>query len=37
MVDKGIFDFGKDLGFEVLNFEAMEAKDWVERSRLTAP
>ena len=29
MVDKGIFDFGKDLGFEVLNFEAMEAKDWV--------
>ena len=29
MEDKGIFDLGKDMGFEVLNFEAMEEKDWV--------
>ncbi|MDB4443830.1 DUF362 domain-containing protein [bacterium] len=29
MEDKGIFDMGRDLGFEVLNFEAMEEKDWV--------
>lgn len=27
--DKGIFDLGRDLGFQVLNFEAMEEKDWV--------
>ena len=29
MEDKGIFDLGKDMGFEVLNYEAMEEKDWV--------
>ena len=29
MEDKGIFDLGSDLGFEVLNFEEMEEKDWV--------
>lgn len=29
MEDKGIFDLGKKLGFEVLNFEDMEEKDWV--------
>lgn len=29
MEDKGIFDMGEDLGFKVLNFEAMDEKDWV--------
>lgn len=29
MEDKGIFDLGRDLKFDVLNFEAMEDKDWV--------
>ena len=29
MEDKGIFDMGEDLGFGVLNFEAMDEKDWV--------
>ena len=29
MEDKGIFDMGKDLGFGVLNFEAMDEKDWI--------
>jgi uncharacterized protein (DUF362 family) len=29
MQDKGIFDLGKDMGFEVLNFEDMEEKNWV--------
>jgi uncharacterized protein (DUF362 family) len=29
MEDKGIFDMGKDMKFNVLNFEAMEDKDWV--------
>jgi uncharacterized protein (DUF362 family) len=29
MEDKGIFDLGRDLKFDVLNFESMEDKDWV--------
>ena len=29
MEDKGIFDMGEELGFQVLNFEAMGEKDWV--------
>jgi uncharacterized protein (DUF362 family) len=29
MEDKGIFDMGEDLGFKVLNFEAMDEKDWI--------
>ena len=29
MEDKGIFDLGRDLRFNVLNFESMEDKDWV--------
>ncbi len=29
MEEKGIFDLGRDLGFNVLNFESMEDKDWV--------
>jgi len=29
MEDKGVFDLGGELGFEVLNFETMEEKDWV--------
>ena len=29
MEDKGIFELGRDLKFDVLNFEAMEDKDWV--------
>ena len=29
MENKGVFDMGRDLGFEVLNFETMEEKDWV--------
>jgi uncharacterized protein (DUF362 family) len=29
MEDKGIFDLGSDLGFEVINFEDMEDKDWI--------
>ena len=32
MEDKGIFDMGKDLGFAVLNFEAMD-----EKERLSLP
>lgn len=27
--DKGIFDLGAEMGFDVLNFEAMEESDWV--------
>ena len=29
MEDKGIFDLGRDLRFNVLNFESMEDKDWI--------
>ncbi len=29
MEAKGIFDLGNDLGFDVINFEKMEEKDWV--------
>ena len=29
MEDKGIFDLGRDLRFDVLNFESMEDKDWI--------
>lgn len=29
MEDKGIFDIGRDMKFNVINFEAMEDKDWV--------
>ena len=29
MEDKGIFDMGSDMKFNVINFEAMEEKDWV--------
>ena len=29
MADKGIFDMGQDMGFDVLNFEDLEEKDWV--------
>jgi len=29
MEDKGIFDLGNEMGFDVINFEAMDEKDWV--------
>jgi uncharacterized protein (DUF362 family) len=29
MEDKGIFDMGRDMKFNVINFEAMEEKDWL--------
>ena len=29
MADKGIFDMARDMKFKVINFEAMEEKDWV--------
>jgi uncharacterized protein (DUF362 family) len=29
MEDKGIFDLGSELGFEVLNFDDLEEKEWV--------
>ena len=29
MEDKGIFDLGRDLRFNVLNFDSMEDKDWI--------
>lgn len=29
MEDKGIFEMAEDLGFDVINFEALEDKDWV--------
>lgn len=29
MEDKGIFDLGAEMGFDVLNFEDMEESDWV--------
>lgn len=29
MGDKGVFDMGRDMGFEVLNFETLDESDWV--------
>ncbi|MFC1839747.1 DUF362 domain-containing protein [Thermodesulfobacteriota bacterium] len=29
MEDKGIFDLGNEMGFDVINFEALDEKDWI--------